>query len=80
MASIDVPDRISDAICAMCGNVLIELEPPNHMCTSCNKDLEGLSRKAVANRKENTGTPRRMKIKIPVAVAKKIIAQRGYGG
>jgi hypothetical protein len=80
MGSTGVPERITDAICAMCGNVLIELEPPNHMCTTCNAKLDGLSKRAVANRKENTGSPRRMKIKIPAAAAQKIIAQRGYGG
>ena len=75
------PERISEAICVACGMPLIELDPPNHMCRICNVKTRGLVLRAVAKRKENAGNnPKRKTFKIPTEVAKKIIAQRGFGG
>ena len=58
--------RLDSGRCVKCDNVLIEIDPPLQMCSSCLKWAEGKAREKIANRKqvnpENLKNRRRLKV------------------
>jgi hypothetical protein len=52
-----------DAVCVMCGGVIIDLKPDLKMCSKCQKIAEAAALKQIKNFKSRTGNVKRIVFK-----------------